>query len=151
LSAIVAAEILGLDVKDITVQTGESPFGQSSGSGGSTTCPSQAPATLQAAAAARDDLFNKVAKKLGAKPEGLEIVPGGKPGGAEPAGAAAAKIRDKAANKEYAWKQVCSRLGTEQAKGDGFWTFAESAKKENAGISKLGVGGVQVAEVLVDT
>src|SRR5262249_43466730 len=33
----------------------------------------------------------------------------------------------------------------------GWWTFPEAQKKENAGISKSGVGGVQVAEVVVDT
>lgn len=77
-----------------------------------------------------------MAKKIGAKPEDLEIVPG--------------KVRDRAAGKEYDWKKVCARLGTDKAKGVGTWTFAESQKKENDGISKVGVGGVQVAEVSVD-
>src|SRR5262249_43373407 len=62
-TAIVAAEILGLEPTDIVINLGESQFGFSSGSGGSTTCPSQAPATLFAAQAARDDLFKKVAPK----------------------------------------------------------------------------------------
>jgi len=66
-TAIVVAELLGLQPGDITVKVGESQYGQSSGSGGSTTCPSQAPATLQAVAAARDDLFKKIANKLGSK------------------------------------------------------------------------------------
>src|SRR5262249_23161171 len=72
-TAIVAAEVLGLQPTDITVKIGESPFGPSSGSGGSTTCPSQAPATLQAVAAARDDLFEKIAGKLGSKKEDLSL------------------------------------------------------------------------------
>ena len=42
--AEVVAEILGLEPKDIRVKIGESQLGQSTGSGGSTTCPSQAPA-----------------------------------------------------------------------------------------------------------
>jgi xanthine dehydrogenase YagR molybdenum-binding subunit len=39
----------------------------------------------------------------------------------------------------------------EQAKGTGVWTFEESQKPENKAVSKVGVGGVQAAEVLVDT
>lgn len=135
-TALVVAEMLGLQPTDITVHIGESQYGRSTGSGGSTTCPSQAPAALQAVGAARDELFAKVAKKIGAKPEDLEIVPG--------------KVRDRAASKEYDWKKVCARLGTDRARGVGTWTFAESQKKENDGISKVGVGGVQVAEVSVD-
>src|SRR5204863_5598916 len=38
-----------------------------------------------------------------------------------------------------------------EAKGVGVWTFAESQKPENRGISLTGVGGVQMAEVVVDT
>ncbi|MFO0877192.1 MAG: xanthine dehydrogenase family protein molybdopterin-binding subunit [Gemmataceae bacterium] len=136
-TAIVVAEVLGLDVKDINVQIGESQYGRSTGSGGSTTCPSQAPAALLAATQARDELFKLIARKLGAKPEDLEIVAG--------------KIRDKASGTEHDWKKACARLGTDKAKGNGVWTFAESQKPENAGISKVGVGGVQVAEVVVDT
>src|SRR5262249_50281947 len=40
-TAVVVAEILGLEPGQITMLIGESPYGQSSGSGGSTTCPSQ--------------------------------------------------------------------------------------------------------------
>src|SRR5262249_52501664 len=36
-------------------------------------------------------------------------------------------------------------------KGTGTWSFKESLVKENAGVSKGGVCGVQVAEVMVDT
>src|SRR5262249_23713933 len=72
-TAIVIAEILGLKPEDIHVKIGESPLGVSSGSGGSTTCPSQAPAALQAAASVRDELFNKIANKLGAKASDLSL------------------------------------------------------------------------------
>ncbi len=136
-NAIVAAEVLGLDVKDITVQIGESPFGPSHGSGGSTTCPTQAPATLKAATAARDALFEKVAKKLGAKVEDLEIIPG--------------KVRDKGNDKTYDWKKVCALLGKEQVKGSGDWSPKHAGDKQTPNVSSVGVGGVQVAEVAVDT
>ena len=136
-NAIVAAEILGLKPADITVKLGESNYGASSGSGGSTTCPSQAPATLQAVAAARDELFDKIAKKLGSKKEDLSLENG--------------KVVDKGRNKSWAWKEACAKLGMEQAKGTGSWKFADSLQPENRGISNTGVGGVQIAEVVVDT
>jgi xanthine dehydrogenase YagR molybdenum-binding subunit len=136
-TAIVAAEILGLNPEQIIVQIGESQFGASSGSGGSTTLPSQAPATLRAAIAARDDFFDKIAKKLGAKVEDLSLEGG--------------KVHDKTQKKSWDWKQACGRLGMEQAKGTGGWTFEESEKEGHRNVSNVGVGGVQVAEVVVDT
>ncbi len=136
-TAIVVAEIFGLTPPDITVLLGESQYGRSTGSGGSTTCPGQAPAALQAAAQAREEFFKAIAGKLNAKPEDLEITPG--------------KVRIKSSGKEVAWKDACALLGTEKVKATGTWNFALSARKENLGISKVGVGGVQVAEVAVDT
>src|SRR5262245_66227203 len=65
-TAIVTAEVLGLMPTDVVVNLGESRYGFSSGSGGSTTCPSQAPAALFAAQAARDDLFKKGWTRVGA-------------------------------------------------------------------------------------
>ncbi len=135
-TAVVTAEILGLEPGQVHVQLGESQYGRSTGSGGSTTCPSQAPATLRAATAARNDLFAKIAKKLSANPDDLTIEPG--------------KVVDTKQNKSWTWKEACARLGMDQAKGTGSWTFAESTQADNLGVSNSGVGGVQVAEVLVD-
>ncbi|MCI0461292.1 MAG: xanthine dehydrogenase family protein molybdopterin-binding subunit, partial [Gemmataceae bacterium] len=95
--AIVTAETLGLEPKDITVRIGESPFGRSTGSGGSTTCPATSPAALNASVAARDALLAKIATRLQAKPEDLTIEPG--------------KVVDKANKKSWAWKEACARLG----------------------------------------
>jgi xanthine dehydrogenase YagR molybdenum-binding subunit len=126
---IIVAETLGLDVKDITVRIGESPFGRSTGSGGSTTTPGISPAALNAACAARDALFAKIADRLGAKTENLAVQPG--------------KIVDKATEgKSWSWKEACAKLGMDSVKGQGDWT---------QGLSNNGVGGVQIAEVLVDT
>jgi xanthine dehydrogenase YagR molybdenum-binding subunit len=136
-NALVTAEILGLEVLDVTARIGESQLGASSGSGGSTTLPSQAPATLLAASAARDDLFAKIAPKLNTKPENLSIAVG--------------KVVDKGSGKSYSWKEACAALGMNQAKGQGMWNQPESIKPENAGISSGQVGGVQIAEVWVDT
>jgi xanthine dehydrogenase YagR molybdenum-binding subunit len=126
--AIVTAETLGLEVKDITVTIGESQFGRSGGSGGSTTCPGTAPATLNAAVKARDSLLETLAPRLGAKKEDLTIEPG--------------QIVDKANNQKWVWKQACAKLGMDVIKGQGNWT---------PGLSGNGVGGVQIAEVKVDT
>jgi xanthine dehydrogenase YagR molybdenum-binding subunit len=136
-TAVVVAEILGREVNDITLKFAESPLGASTGSGGSTTCPSQAPAALRAATAARDKLFEMVAGKLEAKAEDLEIRDG--------------KVGVKGKDKTYEWKQVCARLGMEQAKATGTWTALEAGKPENRNVSSFGVGGCQVAEVAVDT
>ena len=136
-SAIVTAEILGLMPTEIVTKIGESQFGLSSGSGGSTTCPSQAPATLLAAQAARDDLFKKVAVKVGADPKDLAIEPG--------------KVVDTKNKKEWAWKEFCARLGMDEAKGKGEWSQAISNQPGNENISSGQVGGVQIAEVLVDS
>lgn len=136
-TAIVVAEILGLKVEDITVKIGESPMGLSTGSGGSTTCPSQAPAALQAAAAARDELFDKIASRLGSKKEDLSAENG--------------KIVDKGRDKSWSWKEACARLGMDEVKVTGKWSALLANQKDNRGISKVQVGGVQAAEVLVDT
>jgi xanthine dehydrogenase YagR molybdenum-binding subunit len=136
-SAIVTAEILGLNVEDIHVKIGESQLGQSSGSGGSTTLPSQAPATLRAATAARDDLFKKVAPKVGAEEKNLSIDVG--------------KVVDSANNKSWSWKEFCAKLGMEEAKGTGMWSAQISQQPDSPNVSSGQVGGCQVAEVSVDT
>src|SRR5262249_11255581 len=136
-TAIVAAEVLGLMPTEVIIKIGESQYGYSTGSGGSTTCPSQAPAALLASQAARDDLFKKVAPKIGAHPKALTIPLG--------------QVVDGKNKKEWGWKEFCARLGMDTAKGKGEWSLAISNEAENANISSGQVGGVQTAEVLVDT
>jgi xanthine dehydrogenase YagR molybdenum-binding subunit len=126
--AIIAAEVLGLMPKDITIHIGESQYGRSTGSGGSTTCPGTSPAILNGASAARDALFEKIASRFGAKKEDLKIEPG--------------KITDKASGNSKSWREACALLGMDTIVGKGNWT---------PGLSNTGVGGVQVAEVMVDT
>lgn len=148
-SAIVAAEILGQEVKDMVVTIGNSRLGHSTGSGGSTTCPSQAPAVLRAATAARDDLFAKVGKKLEVDPKNLVI----EPPTTDPKTKAttAMKVVDTATKKSWAWKEFCAKLGSETATGRGDWNYDMSNLEEHANVSSEQVGGVQIAEVLVDT
>jgi xanthine dehydrogenase YagR molybdenum-binding subunit len=128
--AIVVAEILGLQVPDVTVHIGESQYGRSTGSGGSTTTPGISPAALNAATAARTQLFNAIAPRLNAQPGDLSIDPQ-RPG----------MIVNRSNNQTTPWRQACSHLQN-QVQGSGNWT---------AGLSNQGVGGVQIAEVRVDT
>jgi xanthine dehydrogenase YagR molybdenum-binding subunit len=135
---IIVAEVLGLEIKDIVVRIGESPMGASSGSGGSTTCPGTAPPTLQAAQAARDALLAKIAARLDSKPEQLTL--------------GMAKIVNKDSNKSWSWKEACAKLGMDVIKGMGQWQSKEDDDElVKNGLSNNGVGGVQIAEVLVDT
>src|SRR5262249_43832417 len=138
LNALVAAEILGLSVSHILVQIGESQYGSSGGSGGSTTAPAQAPATLMAALAVRADLFAKLAPKLNARAQDLAIV---EPG----------RITDTANKRNFEWRAACAMLGMEDARGTGMWNLAQAQMPANRGISSVQVGGVQTAEVWVDT
>jgi xanthine dehydrogenase YagR molybdenum-binding subunit len=130
--AIIAAEVLGLEPKDITIRIGESQYGRSSGSGGSTTCPGTSPVVYDAALTARDDLLGKIADKLKAKKEDLAIEAG--------------QIVDKGNNKKYPWKMACAKLGTDTAVGKG--TLKPALIRE---LTNFNVGGVQIAEVSVDT
>lgn len=127
LLAIIVAEVLGLDVKNIQVKIGDSLWGRSTGSGGSTTAPGTAPAALNAASAARVALFEKIAPRLNVKAADLAIEPG--------------KIVDKNGGS-WSWKEACARLGMDTVKGEGNYT---------EGLTSYGVGGVQTAEVLVDS
>jgi xanthine dehydrogenase YagR molybdenum-binding subunit len=131
--AIVVAEVLGLQVKDISVKIGDNAWGRSSGSGGSTTCPGTSPPALMAAIIARDALLEKIAGRLNAKQEDLAIEPG--------------KIVDKANKKTWSWKEACAKLGMDTVQGQGQWNPELNA----ANLSNVGVGGVQIAEVLVDS
>lgn len=155
LTAIVTAEILGLTPSDVITRIGESPYGRSSGSGGSTTCPSQAPATLRAAVAARDDLFAKIAPKLQAKKEDLVIFRGKRE--VKDKLVEGTWVVDKARNEAWPWKDACARLGMDEARGVGAWSsnLAMEVDKDgelvNPGVSNVQVGGVQVAEVWVDS
>ena len=74
--AVVVAEVLGLEPKDITVKIGENQYGRSTPSGGSTTCPGTAPPALQAALSARDELFKKIAGRPNANADDLSVEPG---------------------------------------------------------------------------
>ncbi len=131
--AVVAAETLGLPVEAITVNIGDSKFPSSGSSGGSTTIGGVSASTRRAAVDARDELFAVVAPILGVPADQLVAVGG--------------KIQAKGdSSKQLSWKEACAKL---QVK-----TLQATGKNPDASKCKLGdsgVGGVQIADVSVDT
>jgi xanthine dehydrogenase YagR molybdenum-binding subunit len=132
--ALVVAEILGLEPSDIVMKVGESNLGSSTGSGGSTTTPNQAPAALRGAEGARDDLFAKVAPRVMAEAADLAIEPG--------------KVVNKKNGQSWAWKEFCARLGMDEVRVRGDWSQQLTAANPN--VSNAQVCGMQVAEAAVD-
>jgi xanthine dehydrogenase YagR molybdenum-binding subunit len=151
LTAIVVAEILGLNPTDITVDLGDSTYGQSTPSGGSTTAPGTSAAVLKAAELARDDFLAAIAPRFNAQVADLSIAPG--------------VIVNRANNNErIPWRQACARLGGNPVQVTGDWPTnqqlqpmpdtdaARALRREWLNrLTNQGVGGVQVAEVKVDT
>ncbi|HUI43284.1 MAG TPA: xanthine dehydrogenase family protein molybdopterin-binding subunit [Terriglobia bacterium] len=129
--AIVAAETLGLPVEAIQVRIGDSRYPYSGASGGSTTVGGVSASTRRGAIDARDALFAVLAPALGAPADQLEIVD------------RQVRVKGNPA-KSLSWKQACARLGAKpvqvMGKNPGECTLGSS-----------GVGGVQIADVSVDT
>jgi xanthine dehydrogenase YagR molybdenum-binding subunit len=128
--ASIVAEELGLEVKDVTPLIGDTNYGKGHGSGGSTTTPSVAPAVKMAAMDAKEKLALVAAKELGAKPEDIEVVLGGK-----------FQVKGQPA-KSIAWKQLCQKLPAAGLKAHGEW---------NSDLQQGGAAGCNFAEVEVDT
>ena len=127
LLAVIAAEILGLEVTDITSNIGNSTFPPGQASGGSTTSPSMSPPCFNAVSQARDALFLKLAPVLGAPVEDLSLKGG--------------KVLVKGEEK-MGWKDACRKLGMMPV------SVTAGVPKER--MSSAGVGGCQFADVSVD-
>jgi len=126
---IVAAETLGLPLESVTVNIGDSTYPPAGGSGGSTTSGGISSATRRATNAALNKLLDQVAPSIGVPADQLEAV-GGK----------IQVIGDPA--KSLAWKQACAKLGAS--------TISEMGQTDRS-LTSGNVGGVQMAEVSVDT
>ena len=130
--AIVAAETLGIPVEAVKVSIGDNQYPFDGASGGSTTVGGVSSSTRRGSVDARDALFAAVAPSLGVPPDQLEAMGG--------------HIRVKGnTSKSLTWKQACAKLGsrTIQATGKNPGQCKELASE--------GVGGVQIADVSVDT
>jgi xanthine dehydrogenase YagR molybdenum-binding subunit len=129
--AIVAADTLGVPLNTVRVNLGDSKYPPSGSSGGSTTVGGVSASTRHAAVDALEALFKQVAPALGAEPENLEAAHG--------------KIQVKGnPAKSLTWKQACAKLGVTPISVHG-------KTPGNDPLSNSGVGGVQMAEVSVDT
>ncbi len=125
--AIVTAESLGLQPDQITIEMGESQLGRSTGSGGSTTCPGTTPAAFKAAEAAKQALLQTFSQRVNVPAANLSVQNGRVVG---------------PNNQRWTWKEACARLGETPVTGQGTWDQAYTSS---------GIGGLQIAEVKVDT
>jgi len=130
---IVAAETFGLQMKDVKVVIGDNSLPVSGASGGSTTIGGVSSSTRKASVNALDKLLAAAAPALGAPADQLEAVDG--------------RIQVKGnPSKGMTWKQACNKLGMAAISEMGV-----NDPKNPGGLMSAGVGGVQMAEVSVDT
>jgi xanthine dehydrogenase YagR molybdenum-binding subunit len=130
---IVASETLGLPLNAVKVVIGDNSLPFSNGSGGSTTIGGVSSSTRKATTNALDKLFDAVAPTLGVPKDQLQAVDG--------------KIQVKGnAAKSLTWKAACAKLGAQTISEMGV-----NDPKNPGGLNSAGVGGVQMAEVSVDT
>ncbi|MBK9169766.1 MAG: xanthine dehydrogenase family protein molybdopterin-binding subunit [Bryobacterales bacterium] len=131
--AIVAAETLGLPLNAIRVKIGDNQYPPSGASGGSTTIGGVSASTRKASVNSLEKLFAAVAPSLGAQADQLEAVDG--------------RIQVKGqASKNLTWKAACNKLGATSIAEMG-----ENERRNPGSLISAGVGGVQMAEVEVDT
>jgi xanthine dehydrogenase YagR molybdenum-binding subunit len=130
---MVAAESLGVPFDAVKVELGDTQYPPSGGSGGSTTIGGVSSSTRRGAIDAANQLFGKVAPALNAKPEELEAVNGTVRVAADP-------------KRSLPWKQACGKLGAMPVTARGVNKSGMTPDLTNSG-----VGGVQMADVSVDT
>jgi len=131
---MVAADTLGIPMDAIQLQIGDTTYPPSGGSGGSTTIGGVSSSTRRAAVDARDALFAKVAPALNVQPDQLECVNG--------------KVGVKGdSSRSLGWKEACSKLGAMPLTVRG----KNPDRSKPPDLTNSGVGGVQMAEVEVDT
>ena len=138
--AIVVAETLGLPVDAVKVTIGDSKYPPDGPSGGSTTVGGVSGSTRRGAVNARDAFFAAIAPALGAKPEDLEAVDWH------------VRVKGNGA-KTLPWKQACAKLGVKsiEATGEQKPRYTPEEQKTDCVLNSGGVGGVQIADVSVDT
>jgi xanthine dehydrogenase YagR molybdenum-binding subunit len=128
LVAMVAADALGLQPSQVTPQIGDTQYGVSTGSGGSTTAASTSPGIRMAALKALEALKDKVAPALGVTADAL-VAAGG-----------TIQVKD-APSKSLSWADACKRIGPQPITGEGDWA---------PGMTSATTSGVQFAEAKVD-
>lgn len=153
--AQVVAEELGLKPQDVTVRIGDTAFPAGPASGGSVTTGSITPPTRNAAFKVKQQFVEQVAQAFGTKPEYIVLE-----GGSVRVYAIDPKWEDgdkqgrtfKAAPvKTLSFRQAASKLKTEQIAARADRSKDYSAPGEGNGPVRITYGGVQFAEVAVDT
>jgi xanthine dehydrogenase YagR molybdenum-binding subunit len=130
---MVAAETLGLPLGAIGLRIGDSEYPPSGASGGSTTVGGVSSSTRKSTVNALDKLFAVVAPALGASPDQLVALDG------------RIQVKDNP-SKSLPWQDACRKLGTNKISEMG-----ENNPRNPGGLNSSGVGGVQMADVSVDT
>jgi xanthine dehydrogenase YagR molybdenum-binding subunit len=128
LVAVVTADALGLQVPQITPEIGDTVYGVSPLSGGSTTAASISPSIRIAAIKALDALKEKVAPALSVDAASL-VATGGR-----------IHVKDNP-SRGLSWADACKRIGPQAIATDGDWA---------PGLSSVTTSGVQFAETTVD-
>jgi len=131
---VVAADTLGIPMEAIQLLIGDTNYPPSGGSGGSTTIGGVSSSTRRAAVDARDALFAKVAPGLNAQPDQLECKNGQVSVKGDP-------------SRVLSWKEACSKLGAMPVTVRG----KNPDRTKPPDLTNSGVGGVQMAEVEVDS
>jgi xanthine dehydrogenase YagR molybdenum-binding subunit len=127
--AVVLAETFGIPLSAVRVQIGSSKYPPADGSGGSTTIGGVSGPNRRAALDALWQIFDLVAKRYKVDADSL----------------AAKNEKIWSGDKEVcSWKQACSLIGAMPLE-------TSSAGKKNDGLTSQGVGGIQMADVSVDT
>jgi xanthine dehydrogenase YagR molybdenum-binding subunit len=130
--AMVVAETLGLSPEKIRVNIGSSKYPVSGASGGSTTVGGVSESHRRASLDALAQILEKVAPALKSDPSELEAVGG--------------RIQRKAnPDVSISWAEACSQLGIKPLE-----VTAEHKRGDETTLSSSGVGGVQMAHVVVD-
>jgi xanthine dehydrogenase YagR molybdenum-binding subunit len=153
--AQVVAEELGLRPQDVTVRIGDTAFPAGPASGGSVTTGSITPPARNAAHKAKQQLVEQVAQAFGTTP-GRVVLKGGQvfiydtdPNRED--GDRQGRSYKAAPVKILSFRQAASKLQTEQIAARADRSKDYSAVGEGAAGRRITYGGVQFAEVVVDT
>lgn len=128
----VAAETLGLPINAIQLRIGDNSYPSSGASGGSTTVGGVSSSTRKATTNALMKLYAAVAPGLGAQPDQLEAAEGRIQVQGDP-------------KKSVTWQAACRKLGAKIVE------MGVNEQRNPMGLNASGVGGVQVADLSVDT
>jgi xanthine dehydrogenase YagR molybdenum-binding subunit len=127
----VVSDTLGIPMDQINLLIGDNTYPRDSASGGSSTIGGVSSANFRAATDAKNQLFAKVAPALNAQPNELESVDG--------------RVRVASDhNRSLSWKEACAKLGATSI-------TAHGTNPGEGDLTNSGVGGVQMADVSVDT